>query len=119
MSKATIAETVTNAPIGMAAARTGPPSKRPRYVSVVLPAEIWPRLDILKDAAQDEGLSLSSRQRIGRDGCITALLGWFMTQDYETQITILSQGIESVKKYPSVMSAGAIGKALGGKTEAE
>lgn len=109
----------TQAPTGMAAARTGPPSRRPRYVSVVLPAEIWPRLDILKDAAQDEGLTLSTRQRIGRDGCITALLGWFMTQDYERQITILSEGINSVKQYPSVVAAGAVGKALDPKNDKE
>ena len=97
---------------GLPAARKGPPSKRPRYVSVVLPSEIWTKLDILKDYAQDEGITMSSRQRIGRDGCITAVLAWLLELDYEKQIEIMASGVNLVKQYPSVQAAGGAGKKL-------
>lgn len=93
---------------GIQAAKKGPPSRKPRYVNIVLPAEIWPRLDEMKDAAQDEGLSLSSRQRIGRDGVMSGVIAWFLDQDYDKRIEILTEGIEKIKKYPSFRSAGAI-----------
>lgn len=93
---------------GAQAARKGPPSRKPRYVNIVLPAEIWPRLDLMKDYAQDEGLTLSSRQRIGRDGVISGVIAWFLDQAYADQMSILAEGIEKIKAFPSFQTAGAI-----------
>lgn len=85
-----------------------PPSEKTRSVNLIVPPELWRQMDLFKDYAQDRGMTLSSRQRIGRDGLCVAVMAWFVEQPLERKEAIMQEGIKIVKDFPSVKKFGAI-----------
>jgi|688.fasta_scaffold11021_11 hypothetical protein len=88
--------------------------RRPRFVSLVMPAEVWPILEDIKDECQNRDMHLSERQRIGRDGVILALLAATLTLPEEQVMELVVKGVGLVADMPTVKKAGGIGKQLSG-----
>ena len=88
--------------------------RRPRFVSLVMPAEVWPILEDIKDECQNRDMHLSERQRIGRDGVILALLAAVLAKPADEVMKMVEQGVTMVAEMPTVKKAGGIGKQLSG-----
>ena len=67
--------------------------KRPKYVTCVLPEKLYKPADQLKEMLQDEGVTVTGRQVIGRDGIALASFAWLMAQPEAVQRDIVMKGI--------------------------
>jgi len=64
-----------------------------------LPPSLSVPLDKLREELQDDGVSLTGRQVIGRDGINLAMLAWLLDQSPERQRELVKEGIASYRKY--------------------
>lgn len=57
-------------------------------------------IELAKLRAQERNLRLSERQRIGRDGCVQAVLASFLTMSEEDQDRFIDKGVETLLGKP-------------------
>lgn len=72
-------------------------TKRTKFVSAELPPELHKPLDEFRDELQDDGVSLTGRQVIGRDGINIAMLSWLLDQPAERRRELVEAGIASYR----------------------
>lgn len=74
-----------------------PKRDRKRYLTAELPPALYEPLDELRDDLQDDGISLTGRQVIGRDGINLAMLAWLLDQPAERRRELIAAGISSYR----------------------
>lgn len=74
-----------------------PKKDRKRYVTAELPPALYEPLDALREELQDDGVSLTGRQVIGRDGINLAMLAWLIDQPAERRRELIDAGITSFR----------------------
>lgn len=58
-------------------------------------------IELAKLRAQERNVRLSERQRIGRDGCVQAVLARFLTMSEAEQDAFIDQGVSILLEKPS------------------
>lgn len=71
---------------------------RKRTLSVEMPRALYQPLDAFRDKLQDDGVKLSSRQVIGRDGISLAMLSWLLDHPEDQRRKLIDAGIASYRK---------------------
>lgn len=71
---------------------------RPRFVSIKMPREISDVVDNLKELCQNDGVYLSERQLVGRNGVVLAVMANLTTMPEDVQYEFVMKGVERLKK---------------------
>lgn len=71
--------------------------RQPRRVNVNIPPSMLHEFDLVKDACQEAGMSLSKRQRIGSDGVILSVLTWLLAQPDAVRVEVIKKGYSELK----------------------
>lgn len=67
-----------------------------KYLTTPLPPLLNRGLEMAKLRAQEKNVRLNERQRIGRDGCVQAILFKFLEMPEEIQDQWISEGAKSL-----------------------
>ena len=67
-----------------------------KYLTTPLPPIINRGLELAKLRAQENNLRLNERQRIGRDGCVQAILFQFLQLPEHVQDEWIDQGVKAL-----------------------
>jgi len=70
-----------------------------KYLTTPLTNPLNRGLEFTKVRAQERGVILSGRQRIGRDGCVQAILARFLLLPEDEQDRWIDEGVESLQTH--------------------